>query len=179
MISNRALARPYARAIFELAVQTKKLATWAEFFRVSVLMFSDERIVTYMQHPRTTIDAVYQCLVTLSKPVLFLEADNFLKLLVRNKRWSVFTTIAAIFSELQNDYEEKVVAQVRSVVPFTEQEQAALMQFLNRYLSKTVQIETEIDASLLGGFIIRVGDLVIDHSVRSSLNRLRALVLIH
>jgi F-type H+-transporting ATPase subunit delta len=174
MSNDQMLARPYAKAAFEHAVAHHQLKAWLDFLQRGAQYLSDIRLVQYLKYPQTTHAQIYQCLSQLLKPVLFKNAENFLKLLIQNKRWVLLGSIAQLFKQLQFAKEGKLNVQVISAVKLTQTEIKTIKQQLTQRLNKKLIIENTVDPSLLGGVMIRIDDLVIDHSVRNNLTKLRA-----
>ena len=97
---------------------------------------------------------------------------NFIRLLAENRRLGLLPEIAQGFEQLRADAERTIEATVRSASPLGDQERAALAQALKKRLDREVTLKCETDPRLIGGAVIRAGDLVIDGSVRGKLERL-------
>lgn len=173
MLNQQILARPYAKAAFEYAIAHQQLKAWLEFLKLGAQYLRHTRLVQYLKHPQTTHEQIYRCLSQLLKPVLFKNAENFLKLLIQNKRWVLLGSITELFKQLQFAHEGKIKVQVISAIALTQAERTAMKQRLSKRLNKKLVVESVIDPGLLGGVMIRMGDLVIDHSVRNTLKKLR------
>jgi F-type H+-transporting ATPase subunit delta len=98
--------------------------------------------------------------------------QNFVRLLTQNKRLDVLPQICAQFEMLKAQYENELDVQVTSAVAMSAQQQATLAGALKKRFKRDVRISSAVDASLLGGAVIRAGDLVIDGSINGRLQRL-------
>lgn len=105
-----------------------------------------------------------------------LSADcrNFVAFVAQNKRLAALPAIAEIFEQMKADAERTAEVQVTSAFELTEAQQAALAGQLTARLGRKVMVNALVDSSLIGGAIIRTGDLVIDASVRGKLAKLSA-----
>jgi F-type H+-transporting ATPase subunit delta len=181
MADNNTIARPYARAAFELANEKSTLAEWSEALTAAQEVLADGQAVTFLSHPALTDEQKLSFLTDLFKKaggkasVLAggsKEGNNFLKLLLEYGRVSVLPEIAEHFEVLKADIENTVDVTVTSAAPMSAALQKKVAAALNERLGRKVRLETEIDESLIGGAVIRAGDVVIDGSLRSRLEGL-------
>ena len=93
-------------------------------------------------------------------------------ILAENNRLGLFPEIATLFNSFRADLERTIDINVSSPFELTEEQQQKLTQALSKKLDRNVQIETTLDTSLIGGLVVRTGDLVIDASVRGKLTKL-------
>ncbi len=97
---------------------------------------------------------------------------NFVKLLIRKRREDLISECIAEFRHLVAEAQNRVSARATTAVPLTELQTQQMVAGLEKMTGKTVTLTTEIDPAILGGAVIRMGDTVIDGSVRGSLERL-------
>ena len=179
MADNNTIARPYAQAIFELAEESGTLAEWSESLGIARELTADGRVAEFLGDPALS-DA--QCEEFLTG--LFAKAGaalldgsdkhgtNLLKLLIENDRTGVLPEIAERFEALKADIENTVDVVVTSASPLSEAQQSAVASALEARLGRQVRLATEIDENLIGGAVIRAGDVVIDGSLRARLDGL-------
>ena len=98
--------------------------------------------------------------------------QNFIKLLVENRRLNVLSEIAALYEAQRAEAENTAVAQVVSAYPLTDEQLRKITGVLQKRLGRTVSLVNTVDKDLLGGVVIRAGDSVIDGSARGQLERL-------
>ncbi|MEM0953778.1 MAG: F0F1 ATP synthase subunit delta [Pseudomonadota bacterium] len=166
------LARPYARAAFEFARDKGTLDSWQQALATLSALCSDSRVAAILVSPEHTASALSSRLIDLCGDALDAEQSNFLKVLADNKRLPLLPEISALFSALKAEQERSVDVTVVSAYPVADEAEAALTTVLSKKLERDVKVATEVDESLLGGVLIRAGDLVIDGSVRGRLNKL-------
>jgi len=165
-------ARPYAEAVFRLAQERGELARWSEMLALLAAVAADERIVPLAMDPRVPRERLVTLLLDICGDGLNVHGSNFVRLLAENRRIQLLPEIRALFETLSAEAEGRVEATVISAFPLDQAQQAKLAQALKRKLGREVSLTTQIDRGLLGGVVIRAGDLVIDGSASG---RLRAL----
>lgn len=169
------IARPYARAIFEHALENKSLKRWSDYLRQLSVIVMDKNCAHFIANPSTT--AGQQIDLMLSLINIDQEKDsltNSLILLTENKRTQIIPEIFKLFEELKAEQEKELEVSVISFSPLSEEQKKQLTQALTERLQRQIILKMAIDESLLGGAIIHAGDLVIDGSVRGKLNSLRS-----
>ncbi len=170
-MSNATLARPYARAAFELAQGAQALGDWARQLDTAAAIASDARVGALLIDPRRSQAETLALLLPTGTASDSAFAD-FLKALGSNGRLPVLPEIAQQFDALKRDAEGSLKVTVRSAVALDVAQVDALKAALARRFKRAIEIETAVDADLMGGAIIEAGETVIDGSVRGRLARL-------
>ena len=181
MVDNNTIARPYAQAVFDLAQENSDLDLWAEGLNSAKLMLADGVVVDFLAKPELSDKQKFDFMCELFSAIgeqssLFNGKDklgtNFIKLLIQNGRISILSEIAEHFSALKSVVENSVDVTVTSASPLDDGQKQAISAALKKRFAREIHMQTEIDETLIGGAIIRAGDIVIDGSLRSSLNGL-------
>ncbi len=172
MAEATTIARPYAQAVFELAKDNGKLAQWSDVLTLLSAATNDDAVSALISNPNVASDQLVELLGAICGSKLDKEGKNFLKVLAENGRLNVISEIAASFDELKADAEKTVNAEVVSAFKLTAAQKTKLEAALKKRLGCEVEITSTIDKSLLGGAIIRAGDMIIDGSVTAQLDRL-------
>ena len=179
MADYHTVARPYARAAFDWASDTGALASWSEALAVASQLLADGKVVEYLGAPGLNNDQRLQFLSGLfanANDKLFAGEDrygtNFLRLLLENRRIAMLPEIAANFETLKASAENIIDATVTSAAPLSKEQQDTISAALRARFGRTVNLETAIDTNLIGGAVIRAGDIVIDGSLRARLDGL-------
>jgi F-type H+-transporting ATPase subunit delta len=118
------------------------------------------------------IESLAQTLIDLGGSELDAKAQNFVLVLAANKRLALLPDIATLFEELKADYEKTVDVEVISAFGMDSSAESSLVAALKKRLQRDVKLNVTVDRALIGGMIVRAGDLVIDGSVRGRLNKL-------
>ena len=181
MADNNTIARPYARAAFEFASEKGELAGWSAALLAAKDVLADGQVAAFLARPTLTDEQKLGFLTDLfaatSGDALVLaggseNGKNFLKLLLEYGRVSVLPEIAEHFEALKANVENTLDVTVTSAAPMSTAQQEEIAAALTERFGRTVHVETAIDESLIGGAVIRAGDVVIDGSLRSRLEGL-------
>ena len=162
-------ARPYARAVFELASESKTLAEWSTALAFMGAVSANDDVRAVLDNPKLTRQDTADVFVQLCDEKLDDKAVNLVKQLAENSRLSILPEIASLYEALKDEAEGAIEAHVTSAKKLTKKEQEAIAKALKKRLGRRVKITTKIDKSILGGAIIRAGDLVIDGSIQGRL----------
>ena len=176
MAEKMTVARPYARAVFEIARESDALAGWSEFLGRGGLAAADERIQALIGNPAVSREALAELFSELCGSSAGKHGVNFLKLLADNGRMAWLPEIAAEYELLRAEAENIVDVQLTSAVELDADQRDSFAASLRKRLGRDVRLHCDTDASLLGGAIIRAGDLVIDGSLFGRLERLAGAV---
>jgi len=176
---NNTVARPYAQAIFEVADEAGALAEWSETLKIAGQLLADRGLVEYLGNPEYNDEQRLEFLTGLfdkAGSTLLSGSDkkggNFLRLLLENGRVGALPEISGHFETLKARVENSVDAIVTSAAPLSEDQEKEIAQSLKERLGRDVKITTQIDENLIGGAVIRAGDVVIDGSLRARLEGL-------
>jgi F-type H+-transporting ATPase subunit delta len=181
MADNNTIARPYAQAAFDFAQEKGNLGGWASALEVARSLLANGEVVTFLANPTLSDEQKLEFLAGLigsaGSDVGVLSGDdkngtNFLKLLIEYGRMNVLPEIAEHFDVLKAAVENTVDVIVTSAAPMTAEQQATIAGGLKKRLGRNVNLRTEIDENLIGGAVIRAGDVVIDGSLRARLTSL-------
>jgi F-type H+-transporting ATPase subunit delta len=166
------LARPYAKAAFEFARDNDALAQWSETLGLAAQVTDEPKVAELLSSPSLTSSQMAATFGGLLGDELTANAANFIGALAKNKRLLLLPQISEQFQALKAQQEQTVNVEVTSAFELSEAEAAQLAQALSTKLSREVNLSSTVDASLLGGVVVRAGDTVIDGSVRSKLAQL-------
>jgi F-type H+-transporting ATPase subunit delta len=172
MAEKGTLARPYARAVFELAREAGSSAKWSQRVAFAATAVANPDVRRLLDDPRRTPRHQVELLLELCGERLAPDLSNFLRTVADNGRLAVLPEIAAAYEALRDEAEGRIEVEVRSAEGLDERTRAALKTALERRLERTVELRNVIDPDLIGGAVIRAGDLVIDGSVHGRLEGL-------
>ena len=165
------LARPYARAAFGLARDAGDYAFWSNALAFAARVAADPRVTDLLGSPKLThADAVSLLAIDGAGE----QVHSFLALLADNRRLALLPEIAGLFEELRTEAERVVKARVTSATALGAGELEGIRAALKKRFGRDIEIETAVDASLIGGAVIDAGDVVIDGSLKGKLGRLQS-----
>lgn len=166
------VARPYAKAAFQFADESGKLAEWSSMLGFAAAVCQDDTVAQFLANPKITADQKAQGFIKLCADKLDAAGSNFVTLLAQNKRLSALPEIAVLFEALKSQKEQSVDVEIVSAFALTDDQANKLASSLKKKLGREINVTTAVDAAILGGAIIKAGDLVIDGSVRGKLAKL-------
>jgi len=172
MAEKSTIARPYAQAIFDQAVASKQLPKWSENLALASLVAQDEGMRSVVGNPRLSDAQLVDLFVGVCGDKFDDAAKNLVKLLVENGRLGVLPEIASLYEAYRAEAEKTVKAEVVSAYPVTSAQENSIKKALKARLGREVELVCTTDNSLVGGAIIRAGDMVIDGSVTAQLAKL-------
>jgi len=178
MAEKSTIARPYALAAFELAKEKNELAKWSEMLQFAALVASDATMKGYIGNPHVTRESLGNLFLGVCAEVLNELGSNFIKVLIENRRLDVLPEIATLYEQHRAEAERTVEAEVISAFPLSKEQLNLLADKLKDRLGRSVNLVSKVDSNLLGGAIVRAGDLVIDGSVNGQMDKL-AHTLMH
>lgn len=172
MAESSTLARPYAKAAFDYALNRGDLAGWSQQLATLSALMADTKVAAAIDSPSLTATQQAQLLVDLCGDSLSDAGRNFVRVLAENKRLSLLADISVLFELYKANQEKSVDVDVASAYPLDGALVEQLAAALKGKLQRDVSLNTVVDQSLLGGVLVRAGDIVIDGSVRGRLAKL-------
>ena len=177
MAENLTLARPYARAVFELASEKRAFDRWSKALSVLAALSADAGVQAMFASPKAAPAVRAEVLTELcAKAGEKLEQDgrNLVQLLAENRRLNLIPEIAAEYERLRAEAENILEVELVAAMPVAAAEQKLISEALHKKLGRKITLKYVEDKTLIGGAVLRAGDLVIDGSVRERLSRLAA-----
>lgn len=172
MLAETTLARPYARAAFELADSEGRADEWNAALDVAAAVVRDEQAAAVIGNPRIDSEQVLSLFESVLGERMDKGVRSFLTVLMHYRRLTLLPEIAAQFETLRRASEQRIKVRVTSAVEMNDEQRDRLADRLRQRLGSEIEMETEVDSDLLGGVIVRAGDKVIDASVRGRLAQL-------
>lgn len=172
MAGTSSLARPYAQAVFELAQESKDFKSWSDALAFMAALVRDESIEKLINNPRVERERLFKLFDDLCADRVPEGGRNLLRLMADNDRLMMMPDVAEQYEVMRAEAEGTIDAEVRSAKPISDEQQAKLSKALEKRLGRKVNLTVHEDDSLLGGAIIRAGDLVVDGSAKGRLEKL-------
>jgi F-type H+-transporting ATPase subunit delta len=172
MTDKTTIARPYARAAFAAAQAHAVLPAWSDALHTAAAVVHDPRVASLLGNPRVTSTKLADFMAGIGGEKLGKEWHELVLMLTQNGRLTLLAEIATLFDQLKDEQEGVVDVTVTAATTLDAKQQEKLVAALTRRLKSQVRLHTEVDAKLIGGAVIRAGDLVIDGSLRTRLERM-------
>lgn len=171
------LARPYAKAAFELARDSGQFKAWGEALAALSAAVRAPELDRLIGHPALRKADLAEALSRAVETQLGAQGKSLVRLLVENGRVRTAPFIAEQFEALRAEAEARVDVEIVSAAPVPAAEQEKLADAISKRLSREVAVSWSVDESLVAGALIRAGDLVIDGSVKGELEKLRTALV--
>jgi F-type H+-transporting ATPase subunit delta len=168
------IARPYAEAVARLAKEGNSWKAWSEMLVLATKVAADPQISALAANPGVPSERVAEIIVAVCGDRLNDEGVNFVRLLAENKRYSSLPEIERLFEEIKAEQEGVLEARITTAFPLSNEQMAGLMAKLEAKFGQKIEASQVVDADLIGGVVIQVGDEVMDASVRGKLQSMAA-----
>jgi len=166
------LARPYAKAAFEYAVEASDLGGWSDSLALAASFAQQPAVVALLSAPSATAAQQADALVGVCGDQLLQGCQNLIAILSENRRLPLLPQIYQQFDMMKANREKAIDVNVSAARELDDKQQKTLSDALSAKLERSVNLQVNIDKNLLGGAVIRAGDTVIDGSIRGRLTKL-------
>ncbi|NJO17770.1 MAG: F0F1 ATP synthase subunit delta [Thioploca sp.] len=168
------IARPYAEAIFDLAKERNHFDDWSVVLNFLRMIVEDPLMVSVIANPQVDKNTLTQIWLAICEGELSETGNNLVKILVENHRLLAIPQIAIQYETLKAQYQGYLEVEIMTPYPVTMPQQQAIETVLQQRLGKTAHIHITTDESLLGGWLVRAGDQIMDVSIKGRLQKLAA-----
>lgn len=174
------IARPYARALFQLARETHSLRIWSRVLEVLSAITKDPETIKASSDPcigrahlrLVFIEILHQFLSSENMSMVGPDVERLITVLLDYQRLLILPMVATLFEQYRKKAEGLIDARIESAFPLTNPQVETLNQALSKAMNSQIRSEVIVDSSLIGGVRITMGDLVIDASIRAKLSSL-------
>ncbi len=165
------IARPYAKAAFDFAVEKEQLDQWSQMLSFAAEVVQNAQMKELLASSMSA-EKMAEIIVVVCGEQVDAHCQNLLKVMAENGRLKALPDVSEQFFALKQEHEKKIDVEVYSATELSEEQLANIGSKLEQRLARKVKLNCSVDETLLGGVIIRAGDLVINDSARGRLNRL-------
>jgi len=164
--------RRHAQAVFRIALESDQLDRWQTDLATMATVLQDAEIVSFLENPKVSLERKRDLL----RPALggiTPKAMNLAYLLITKKRLRMVPSLVAEYRRLVYAHKGMVEADVVTAIPITDREEERIGRDLAAITGKTVMLAATVDPDIMGGLVVRLGDKLMDGSVRTRLQELR------
>ena len=173
------IARPYAKAAFEFALDKNQVQEWNTFLDILNHVISDDKIASTLQLPEYKDEKAVALLLKLTEGFLPANGENFLRVVAMNKRLLILPAVASQFGDLLSEHQKQLHIDITTAVKLSNDEQNSLNTALKQHFNKAISVSFDVDEAILGGVIVRTGgDHVIDGSLAHQVKQLTKTLLV-
>jgi F-type H+-transporting ATPase subunit delta len=166
------VARPYAEAAFRAGVEAKNVTVYGEKLKLFGAAAANRDAASLLSNPKVSAAEKAELLFSVAGGDIPEVLKNLANTLVENQRATLLPFISEHFERLQREHDGVVKALITSAFALSEADKASLIDGLTKKYGKRVEAEVKVDASLIGGARVQVGDDVIHASVRDTLDKM-------
>ena len=181
MEESKTIARPYAKAVFDIALANKQLNEWSVFLQACSQVVSNPEMANLISSPGVDVKALAKSIYELAIEIANTKENknflSFVSVLAGNARLGVVSEISNQFDSKKRTEEGVVEVTITSAIDIGDESLSKIKQALKAKLNKSIEVIVEKDEQLIGGATIRVGDHMIDGSVRSQLSNLNRFLI--
>jgi F-type H+-transporting ATPase subunit delta len=172
MAETSTIARPYALAAFKQAKEEGKLAEWSEMTALLGTIVADPLMKGLISSPKVKSEQLAELIIDVGGDALSDTGRNFVRVLAENRRLFYLAEIGRIFEEERAGSEGRSRVEVTSAFELDDDQRQRIADTMSKRLGTEVDLRVRVDGSLIGGVVVRAGDLVIDASLRGRMNAL-------
>ena len=172
MLENTTIARPYAQAVFEQAVEENDFDRWSALLKILVNIVTDTRMKTLIDNPKVSDEILFGIFQDVCGNALSNTGNNFVRILIDAGRLTVLPEILQLYHKMRVDSEGLAEVEIISAYPLSDDQTRTISEAMAKRLGKKIDITSRVDNSLIGGAVIRAGDSAIDASIRGRLRQL-------
>jgi len=166
------IARPYAQAVFKHAQENDRQEQWSTMLMTAAAVIQDPALREVMSGARLSREQITDMLIDVCADALDEQGRNLVHLLDENDKLTLLPEIATVYEHYRAEAEQTIEAEMVSAFPVSEVQQKNITAALAKKLGSKVNLDVVVDQTLLGGAIIRAGDMIIDGSVQGKLSKL-------
>ena len=169
------IARPYAKAAFDFAVESQAVSSWSDMLSFAAEVAKNENVVTFLAGSHSP-DVTSDLFIKVCGEQLNEQGQNFIKVMAENGRLVALPAVAELFEEFKAQFENEIEVDVTSATEISDAQQSSLVGALEKRLARKIKLNCNIDSAVVGGMLIKAGDTVIDATVRGKLDRLSTVL---
>lgn len=163
------IARPYAEAVFKLALAKKALPEWSEMLRNAVEIAENENVKTLIGNPVVSTRQLGELLLEIGNKEFSEDGKKFLTVLAENNRVNVLPQISSLFEQLKAQHDGALEANIVSAFDISSSQLKNLISALENKFKRKIEAKVQVDPELIGGVKVEIGDEIFDASVKGKL----------
>ena len=163
------VARPYAEAVYKLAIANDSLAQWSKMLQLAAAIAEDAQMRLLIGNPVISAKQLGELFLEIGRNKFNTEARNLVMLLTENKRVTVLSQISQLFEQLKAQHEGVLEARIVSAFAMESKQLKKLIDDLEQKFKRKIEAQVSVDPELIGGIKVEIGDEILDASVRGKL----------
>lgn len=173
MIENFSLARPYAKAIFNLAQKEQRLEAWHKHMQILGLIAKELQNQRLLDSPQVTSEQLVQLFKDCYGRGYDQDAEQLIQALAKHRRLAILEQISILYHQLLNEKNHTLDVYVTTIIPLAKAQEEKLSEVLRNHHDQKIVIHSCIDPNLIGGITVTIGNNIIDGSIKGKLQKLK------
>ncbi len=173
MIEKATLARPYAKAVFEIAAGEKAYKKWSLALQALEMVAKNKQVLLMVRNKTVPVQAIAAFFLEVCHPYVDRTIHHFVRVLANARRLEVLPEIRGLYETMRQAAEQRVEVEISTPIILDDRQKIEFTKMLEKHFDKTVSVRYSLDENLLGGFRAVAGNYVIDGSLRGHLNKLK------
>ncbi|QIE01774.1 F0F1 ATP synthase subunit delta [Buchnera aphidicola] len=165
------IARPYAKAIFEIAIQKNNITEWKNILIFINQIASIKKVKSFLSGALSSKD-LSLIFIKISHDIINEDAKNLIQLLAENQRLNILNNILKQFLKLETDYQNILIVTLSTAFALQEKNIIEIQKILENVFLKKIKLLLKINPEIIGGIIVYIDDTVFDFSIKNSLKQL-------
>lgn len=172
------LDRRYSLALYEVAEEKGKIEEYRKTFKEIIqVIYGNEELLQLIKHPQISTSKKKKIFIKIFKGKIDEDLLSFLLILIEKGRILYLKEKQRELEKIYFERHNMLLAHIKTVIPLDEEDRRNLKEKLEKKYNKEIVLKEEIDRSIIGGVYVRVGDDVIDGTIKSKLNEMKRLML--
>jgi len=171
------IARPYAKAIFQYALEKGLLEEWSAVLHNMAVVARDPNAVAFLTHPLAPKKQRIELFSAICVQSLSFHGEDFIKTLAENRRLFILPDILRLYNQYKAEWEKTLDVDVYSAMEIPSEYQQKITNALKNKYKRNIVLNYTSDPALIGGAVIKVGDTVIDGSIKGRIERMAQAVV--
>lgn len=172
MADTETIARPYARAAFDIAVKQDQLQQWSQMLMVGAIIVDDEKVYARLLNPTLSAAERADMVNNLAGDYFNDDMKHLVYLLAENKRLPLLSDIVTHFERYRLSQQSIIQVKVFAAMEIDEQQRQQLLETLKQRYQCDIEMDVQVRPELIGGLVLHIGDRVIDGSIKGHLGRM-------
>jgi len=173
---DRLISKKYAKALYDLGEDLNK----NEFFEseVNVLkeVFKEKEVILFLRNPKIEVASKKMMIKNTLQNKVSKEIVNLIYILIEKRRQEYILDVFAMYEHILNKKKDVFVAKISSATNLKKEQVASIKEILQEKTGKQIEVETEVDKTLIAGFKVKFGDYIIDRTINEKIENLKKLI---
>lgn len=176
MVEKTTLARPYAKAIFELATESRNFDEWSNTLKLLKIIVEHDRVKRMLHDTSQNTQKMAEFFISVAGENLNEQGKNLVRTLASRRRLIILPEIEYLYTFFRNQAENILPAICITAIPLSKQQKEKFIEDFSKKFERKVEMSFQVRETMIGGFIVKAGDTIVDGTVRGQLKELKEIM---